>query len=110
GSAPGVSSLGLFVGGSIHLYRSAFLTPGVHIGQFSDFPAGFYPGAQIPNQFGNLTPINRTTAHFAVGITFKTTTFKKTSQDGGTASNTTNTNTGTGSKPSQTVTGSKGAK
>jgi hypothetical protein len=109
GTSPGVSSLGVFVGASVHLYRSAFLTPGIHIGQFADFPAGFYPGAVIPNQFGNLTPITRTTAHFAVGITFKTSSFKKTSQDNGTAKNTTNANTpNTQANPNQNVSGNKG--
>jgi len=107
GDAPGVSKLGLFVGASMHLYRSLFLTPGIHIGQFADFPAGFHPGDVIPPNFGSLTPVTRNTAHFAVGITFRTTSFKKSSQNNGVASN-----AGSGS-PSKTgtqpVSGSHGA-
>jgi glutamyl endopeptidase len=89
GNAPGVSKLGLFVGGSVHLYRSFFLTPGVHIGEFADFPAGFHQGSVIPSGFGSLTPVTRNTAHFAMGITFKTASFKKSSQSNGSASNVT---------------------
>lgn len=87
GNAPSVSKLGLFVGGSVHLYRSFFLTPGIHIGQFADYPAGFHQGSVIPSGFGGLTPVTRNTAHFAIGITFKTTSFKKSSQNTGAAAN-----------------------
>ncbi len=87
GNAPSVSKLGLFVGGSFHLYRSFFLTPGIHIGQFADYPAGFHQGSIIPSGFGGLTPITRNTAHFAIGITFKTASFKKSSQNAGAAAN-----------------------
>jgi hypothetical protein len=106
-SSPGVSSLGVFFGLSAHLYRSVYLTPGVHIGQFADFPAGFYPGAVIPSGFGDLIPIKRNTAHFAVGITFKTTSFKKSSQDSGAATNTSpaaSTTTGTAGQQASTMT------
>jgi hypothetical protein len=112
GNTPGVSKLGLFVGGSIHMYRSVFLTPGVHIGEFADFPAGFHQGSVIPGGFGSLTPVTRHTAHFAIGITFKTTSFKKSSQNGGAAANTVaapktgGTNPAT---PQQPVSGSHGA-
>ena len=70
----------------MHLYRSFYLTPGVHIGQFADFPAGFYPGTVIPSGFGALTPVKRNTAHFAIGITFKTTSFTKSNQNNGAGS------------------------
>jgi hypothetical protein len=99
GDAPGASKLGLFVGGSFHLYRSFFLTPGIHIGQFADYPAGFHQGSVIPSGFGSLTPVTRNTAHFAIGITFKATSFKKSSQNAGAASNA-GTNTPTQSKQS----------
>jgi hypothetical protein len=44
-----------------------------HIGQFADFPAGFnHNGQDIPASFtGALTPQTRTTARFAIAITFK---------------------------------------
>jgi hypothetical protein len=107
-SAPSVSKLGLFVGGSFHLYRSIFLTPGVHIGQFADYPAGFHSGSPIPSGFGGLTPVTRNTAHFAIGITFKTATFKKSSQSSGGAANTGATQGGN-TKPAQSASGSHGA-
>jgi hypothetical protein len=113
-SAPSVSKLGLFVGGSFQLYRSIFLTSGIHIGEFADYPAGFHPGSTIPPNFGNLTPVTRNTAHFAVGITFKTATFKKSSQNNAGAANggaTANAGGGSGSKPKapQPTSGSQGS-
>jgi hypothetical protein len=110
-SAPSVSKLGLFVGGSFQVYKSIYLTPGVHIGEFSDYPAGFHAGSPIPANFGSLTPVTRNTVHFAIGITFKTTTFKKSSQNNAGANNTgATTNSGTGSKPkpAQQSSGSQG--
>lgn len=85
GGSPGVSKLGVFVGGSVHLYKDVFITPGVHIGQFADFPAGFHAGSAIPPNFGNLTPVTRTSARFAVGVTIRTSTFKKSTQTTGAA-------------------------
>lgn len=110
-SAPSVSKLGLFLGGSFHLYRSVYLTPGVQIGQFSDYPAGFHAGSPIPANFGSLTPVTRNTVRFAFGITFKTTSFKKSSQNNTGASNTgATTNSGGGNKqpPAQQTSGNKG--
>jgi hypothetical protein len=110
-SAPSVSKLGLFVGGSIQLYKSFYLTPGVHIGEFSDYPAGFHAGSPIPANFGSLTPVTRNTVHFAIGITFKTTTFKKSSQNNAGASQTgatTNSGSGNKQKPVQQTSGNNG--
>lgn len=104
GDAPNVSKLGLFVGGSFHLYRSFFITPGIHIGQFADYPAGFRQGSVIPSGFGGLTPVTRNTAHFAIGITFKTTSFKKTSQQSAGAAPA----TGAAQSKPQTTSGSSG--
>lgn len=80
GNSPSVSKLGLFVGLSVHLYRSFFITPGFHIGQFADYPDGFTKGSVIPSGFGTLNPIARNTVRFAVGLTFKTNTLKSSSQ------------------------------
>jgi hypothetical protein len=63
------SAFGWFVGGSLSFFHRLYLTPGVHIGQFADFPLGFAPGQQIPANFGQLTPVPRTTARFALSIT-----------------------------------------
>jgi len=97
GDSPNVSALGYFGGLTFHLYRTLFLTPGVHVGQFADFPPGFYPGAIIPNQFGELTPQTRTTAHFGLALTYKTNSFKKSQSGSGQTSTTTNTSTKPGS-------------
>jgi hypothetical protein len=80
GSAPSVTKLGFFTGASLHLYRSAFLTAGVHIGQFADYPVNLTKGSVIPNGFGDLNPVTRNTVRFAIGITFKTNTLKSSSQ------------------------------
>ena len=111
-SAPSVSKLGLFVGGSFQLYRSIFLTPGVQIGQFADYPAGFHSGSPIPANFGTLNPVTRNSVHFAIGITFKTTSFKKSSQNNtgsGNSGATTNSGTSNGAKPGQQTSGSPGS-
>jgi hypothetical protein len=109
GNAPSVSHIGLFMGGSIHLYRSVFFSPGVHIGEFADFPANFGPGSVIPAGFGDLNPVKRNTVRFAMGITFKTTTFKKSSQNTGAAKNTgATTSTATGASQQQGTSGSHG--
>lgn len=106
GSTPDVSALGLFVGPTIHLTRSLFLTPGIHIGEFADFPAGFTPGAEIPTDFGTLNPVKRRTAKFAFGITYRTNSFKKSSGDEGTGGNAT---AGGGSGGTQATSGSPGS-
>jgi hypothetical protein len=71
GSNSGTSSFGYFTGVSLHLWQRFFVTPGVHIGEFADFPAGFERGTTIPPSFGTLTPVKRWTVRFAIGITFK---------------------------------------
>ena len=67
------SNIGLFTGFSLHLWHYLYLTPGVHIGQYPGFPAGFTQAEQtIPSSFtGKLDPINRTSVRFAFAITFK---------------------------------------
>lgn len=66
------SKFGVFVGGSVHLWNRLFITPGVHFGEFADFPQGFHSaGDPVPANFGTPTPTKRWTGHFALGITFK---------------------------------------
>ncbi|HJZ69939.1 MAG TPA: hypothetical protein VKF81_17565, partial [Blastocatellia bacterium] len=66
------SRFGFFGGGSLHLWNRLFLTPGVHVGEFADFPQGFSkPGQVIPDKTGTPNPVKRYTARFAIGITFK---------------------------------------
>jgi hypothetical protein len=68
-----VSRVGLFGGVSLHLWRYLYATPGFHVGEFADFPAGFTaPGQVVPASFtGNLTPVSRTSVRFAVAVTYK---------------------------------------
>jgi hypothetical protein len=66
------SRFGFFGGGSVHLWNRLFLTPGVHVGEFADFPQGFSkPGDVIPDKTGTPNPVKRWTARFAFGISFK---------------------------------------
>jgi hypothetical protein len=75
-SATGTSPLGFFGGSSLRLYRYLFITPGLHVGQFADFPQGFSQAGQvIPPNFGTLTPVTRTTVKFGLAISFQTKDF-----------------------------------
>jgi hypothetical protein len=98
GAKSDASSFGFFTGMSGHLYHRFFITPGIHFGQFADFPVGFGNGSTIPANFGELTPVKRWTARFGLAITFKTKDFS------GLASSDTpsvKTDEGGGSKPKQ---------
>lgn len=78
GGNSGVSNVGFFGGVSVHLWRRFYVTPGIHLGEFADFPAGFNKANQeIPSGFGQLNPEKRWTARFAIGITFKALDFTK---------------------------------
>ena len=65
--------IGLFAGVGFHLWRYLYITPGAHIGQYDDFPAGFTAAGQpIPASFtGNLQPTTKTTVRFALALSFK---------------------------------------
>jgi hypothetical protein len=69
------SSLGWFGGPSVHLYHRLFLSLGVHVGQFADFPPGLNPGSVIPANYGDLNGVTRTTARFAFAVTYQTAKF-----------------------------------
>jgi hypothetical protein len=72
GGKSDTTSFGYFVGVSFNLWHRLYITPGVHVGQYADFPAGFTLNQPIPASFGELTPVKRWTARFAIGITYKT--------------------------------------
>jgi hypothetical protein len=66
------SHFGFFGGLSLRLTPWIYLTPGVHVGEFADFPQGFtYSGQVIPANTGTPTPTKRYTARFAFSLTFK---------------------------------------
>jgi hypothetical protein len=66
------SHFGFFGGPSVHLWNRLYLTPGIHVGEFADYPLGFSQAGQpIPTGMGTPVARKRYTAHFAFGITFK---------------------------------------
>jgi hypothetical protein len=72
GSKSDTSSFGYFAGLGIYLYHRFFITPGLHIGEFADFPPGFNaPGQVIPTGITTLTPVKRYTVRFAIGLSYK---------------------------------------
>lgn len=78
GGNSGVSNVGFFGGVSAHLWKRFYVTPGIHVGEFADFPPGFTaPNQPIPSGFGQLNPNKRWTARFAIGITYKALDFSK---------------------------------
>jgi hypothetical protein len=100
GGTPQVSGFGWFAGISASAWNRVFITPGVHVGEFADYPLGFGNGTTIPTNFGTLTPVKRWSARFAVAITFRTNTLVKSKTSGGstTPSSTSGGNGGKGSK------------
>jgi hypothetical protein len=66
------SQIGLFGGVSLRLTPWLYLTPGVNVAQFADFPQGFTQAGQvIPPNTGTPTPTKRYTARFGFSVTFK---------------------------------------
>jgi len=66
------SRFGFFGGLSLRLTPWIYLTPGVHVGEFADFPPGFtHAGQVIPPNTGTPNATKRYTARFAFAITFK---------------------------------------
>jgi hypothetical protein len=64
--------VGFFAGGSLHVTHLVYLSVGAHIGQFSDYPAGFTaPGQVVPSGFPTPVGQDRTSVRFAFAITLK---------------------------------------
>ncbi len=78
GSNSDTSSFGYFAGVSIHLYHRFYITPGFHLGQFADFPAGFSQVNQaIPSGLATPTATNRWTWRFGFGLSYKAKDFSQ---------------------------------
>jgi hypothetical protein len=77
-----VSAFGWFVGGTISFLHRLYVSPGVHVGEFADFPLGFTPNQQIPANFGTLTPVKRWTSRFGIALTIKGWDISKTVKGG----------------------------
>ncbi len=58
GGQADTSSFGFFTGISGHLYRRFFITPGLHFGQFADFPVGFSNGTRYRRISASSIPSN----------------------------------------------------
>lgn len=72
GNSADTSQWGLLFGPTVHIRNQFFVTPGVNIGQFADFPLGYTRAGQIiPANTGTPNPVKRYTARFAVGVTYK---------------------------------------
>jgi len=86
GSQTSSSPFGWFAGGSYHLYHLLYVSAGVHIGEFSDFPAGFTANGQpVPPGFPTPVGINRTSARFAFSVSFKASDLSALGKTGGSA-------------------------
>jgi len=75
GGQVSASALGWFGGLSVHLYHRFYVSAGVHVGQFTDFPPGLASGSVVPANYGNLTGQTRSTARFAFAVTYQTKSF-----------------------------------
>src|SRR5205823_1998236 len=69
------SGLGWFGGLSLHLYHRLFISGGVHVGEFADFPYGMRNGSVVPASYGDLNPVKRETGRFAFSVTYQTASF-----------------------------------
>jgi hypothetical protein len=71
-----ISNIGFFTGLSFDFWKRFFITPGIHVAQFADFPLGFgNQGDPIPANFGTLNPQKRTTTRFGISITVRAKSF-----------------------------------
>jgi hypothetical protein len=72
GGKSDASSFGYFAGISAHLFHRFYVTPGFHLGEFADFPAGFtQPNQVVPSGLGTPTPVKRWTWRFGFALTYK---------------------------------------
>jgi len=64
--------VGFFAGGSLHISHLVYLSAGAHIGQFSDYPAGFTSAGQVvPSGFPTPVGQDHTSVRFAFALTLK---------------------------------------
>lgn len=73
-------NVGFFAGVSLHLWERLWITPGWHLGEFSDLPRGITEsrGLRIPDGITNVTGVNRTSWRFGVAFSFRAADFGKT--------------------------------
>jgi len=72
GSKSDTSSFGYFAGVSMHLFHRFYITPGYHLGEYADFPAGFsQPNQVVPPGLGTPIPVKRWTWRFGLAFSYK---------------------------------------
>jgi hypothetical protein len=72
GSQSNTTIFGYFVGAGVHLYHRVYITPGMNLGQFADFPSGYsHAGQPVPSGSATLTPVTRWTWRFSIGVSYK---------------------------------------
>jgi hypothetical protein len=72
GTKSDTSTFGYFAGVSVHLFHRFFITPGMHLGEFADFPPGFTDAGQtVPTGLSTPTPVKRWTWRFGFSLTYK---------------------------------------
>ncbi len=78
GSKSDTSSFGYFAGVSVHLFHRFYITPGFHLGQFADFPAGFsQPNQLVPAGLATVAATTRWTWRFGFGLSYKAKDFSQ---------------------------------
>lgn len=78
GSKSDTSSFGYFAGVSVHLYHRFYITPGLHLGEFADFPPGFSQVNQaVPSGLATPTPTKRWTVRFGFAFSYKAKDFSQ---------------------------------
>jgi hypothetical protein len=81
GSGSATSNVGFFAGASLHLWERFWITPGWHLGEFSDLPRGFTAagGLRVPEGIANpITGVTRPTWRFGVAFSFRAADFQRT--------------------------------
>lgn len=88
GGPSNVSSFGYFGGISLHLWKRFFLTPGMNVGEFADFPVGLAPNSPVPDSITAPTAVKRWSARFGFSLTYRTNSISSMGQKDTTPSST----------------------
>lgn len=79
GQEQSASRIGFFAGVSASFWRRLYVTPGIHLSQYTDFPTGLAPGSLIPGGYPQQQLASGTknwTAKFGVALSFRTNSFE----------------------------------
>jgi hypothetical protein len=96
------SKFGLMAGLSFHIHGQFFATPGVNIGQYSNWPVGFSQAGQvIPPNVGTPSGVNKWTTRFGFAVTYKIKDFGESSSPSPIPSSSTSGTSTTSQQPSK---------